>query len=103
MPNTYNVNEIEQKFRMLESHLDRKYENLESKLNNIYTKSEIDMMSELRVQRILSETRNILLEQQMKERAEREADRRITKRWIIGLAVTIILFFLKELIFCTYK
>ncbi len=61
------------------------------------------MMSELRVQRILSETRNILLEQQMKERAEREADRRITKRWIIGLAITIILFFLKELIFCTYK
>lgn len=44
----------------------------------------------------LTKTQNMLLEERIREKIEREAEQKITNRWVIGLAVTIAIFVLKE-------
>lgn len=44
----------------------------------------------------LAKTQNMLLEERIKEKIEREAERKVTNRWIIGIAVTIGIFVIRE-------
>lgn len=81
--NTYSKSEIDLKLLHLESKIDSRFEQLNQKI-------------EYSVQHILSETKNMLLEQQIKEKSERENERKITNRWLIGIAITIGIFVLKE-------
>lgn len=76
--------------------IDKKFDKLESKIDNLYTKTEIDLKFEalnqkidFSVDRILSETRNMLLEQQIKEKTERESERKTTNRWLVGIAISV--------------
>ncbi|MFD3024291.1 hypothetical protein [Streptococcus agalactiae] len=74
--NTYSKSEIDLKFENLETKVDSKFEQLSQKID-------------FSVQQILSETKNLLLEQQVKEKNERENERKSTNRWLIGIAISL--------------
>ncbi len=65
---TYSKSEIDLKLANIETKIDNRFEQLNQKID--YS-----------VQHILSETKNMLLEQQIKEKTEREAERKSTNRW----------------------
>ena len=73
---TYSKSEIDLKFENLETKVDSKFEQLSQKID-------------FSVQQILSETKNLLLEQQVKEKTERENERKSTNRWLIGIAISL--------------
>ena len=73
---TYTKSEIDLKLANLTTKIDAQFDQLNTKLD--YS-----------VQHILSETKNLMLEQQIKEKDEREKERRVTNRWLIGLTVSI--------------
>lgn len=88
---TYSKSEIDLKLANIETKIDNRFEQLNQKID--YS-----------VQHILSETKNMFLEQQIKEKTERENERKSTNRWLIGIAISlagliisiIVNFFLKK-------
>lgn len=73
---TYSKSEIDLQLANTETKIDNRFEQLNQKID--YS-----------VQHILSETKNMLLEQQVKEKTEREAERKSTNRWLIGIAISL--------------
>ncbi|WP_369350442.1 hypothetical protein AB6M97_06360 [Streptococcus hillyeri] len=73
---TYTKSEIDLKFQNLETKIEGKFDQLSQKID-------------FSVQHILSETKNMLLEQQVKEKTERENERKTTNRWLIGIAISL--------------
>lgn len=67
--------------------IDLKFENLETKMNSKF--EQLNQKIDYSVQHILSETKNMLLEQQVKEKIERESERKSTNRWLIGIAISL--------------
>lgn len=67
--------------------IDLKFENLETKMNSKF--EQLNQKIDYSVQHILSETKNMLLEQQVKEKNERESERKSTNRWLIGIAIAL--------------
>lgn len=73
---TYTKSEIDLKLQNIENKIDCEFEQLNQKID--YS-----------VKHILSETKNLLLEQQVKEKAEREQERKATNRWLVGIAISL--------------
>lgn len=73
---TYTKSEIDLKLQNLENQIDSEFKQLNQKID--YS-----------VKHILTETKNLLLEQQVKEKAEREQERKATNRWLIGIAISL--------------
>ena len=73
---TYTKSEIDLKLQNIENKIDSEFEQLNQKVD--YS-----------VKHILSETKNLLLEQQVKEKAEREQERKATNRWLVGIAISL--------------
>lgn len=73
---TYTKSEIDLKLQNIENKIDSEFEQLNQKID--YS-----------VKHILSETKNLLLEQQVKEKAEREQERKATNRWLVGIAISL--------------
>ncbi len=74
--NTYSKNEIDLKFKNLETKIDSKFDQLSQKID-------------FSIQHILSETKNMLLEQQLKDKIDREKERKSTNRWLFGIAISL--------------
>lgn len=67
--------------------IDLKLQNLETKVDNQFTL--LNDRLESSTKQILSETKNMLNELQLAQYKEREAERKATNKWFIGLLVTI--------------
>lgn len=67
--------------------IDLKLQNLETKVDNQFTL--LNDRLESSTKQIVSETKNMLNELQLAQYKEREAERKATNKWFIGLLVTI--------------
>lgn len=69
------------------SEIDLKLQNIENKIDSEF--EQLNQKVDYSVKHILSETKNLLLEQQVKEKAEREQERKATNRWLVGIAISL--------------
>ncbi|HFI0933614.1 TPA: hypothetical protein ACGO1A_000923 [Streptococcus suis] len=113
---TYTKSEIDLKFEKLNSDVQHGFEKVDMIVDNLRQEmrggfekvdikfDQVNQKLDYSINHILSETRNLLLEQQVKEKAEREQERKATNRWLIGIAISlagliisiIVNFFLKK-------
>ncbi|MEG3243906.1 hypothetical protein [Streptococcus suis] len=113
---TYTKSEIDLKFEKLSTDIhhgfekvDLKFENIQQRMDDGFKQvdlkfEQVNQKLDYSINHILSETRNLLLEQQVKEKAEREQERKATNRWLVGIAISlagliisiIVNFFLKK-------
>ncbi|MDY4760487.1 hypothetical protein [Streptococcus thoraltensis] len=83
--------------------IDMKFDNVEQGSINHYKLLQqrfdlLDKKIDNLVNYDLAQTHAMLLEQRIKEKQEREAEWRITKRWLIGISVIIAIVFLEKLL-----
>lgn len=81
-----------------------KFEHFKDDVNNRYQLLHqrfdlLDKKIDNLVQYDLAQTQAMLLEQRIKEKQEREAERRVTKQWLIGVSIIIGLVTLVRLLF----
>lgn len=81
-----------------------KFEHFKDGVNNRYQLLHqrfdlLDKKIDNLVQYDLAQTQAMLLEQRIKEKQEREAERRVTKQWLIGVSIIIGLVTLVRLLF----
>ncbi|MFM0786315.1 hypothetical protein [Streptococcus suis] len=113
---TYTKSEIDLKFEKLNSDVQHGFEKVDMIVDNLRQEmrdgfekvdikfDQVNQKLDYSINHILSETRNLLLEQQVKEKAEREQERKATNRWLVGIAISlagliisiIVNFFLKK-------
>lgn len=113
---TYTKSEIDLKFEKLNSDVQHGFEKVDMIVDNLRQEmrdgfekvdikfEQVNQKLDYSINHILSETRTLLLEQQVKEKAEREQERKATNRWLVGIAISlagliisiIVNFFLKK-------
>lgn len=88
---TYGKSEIDLKFNKISSDIQHGFDKLDSKFEQVDLKFEkLEQKIDFSIQQTLSETKNMLLEQQVKEKNERENERKTTNRWLISIAISLV-------------
>lgn len=71
------------KFQAMHQKIDNGFKQVDLKFEKLEQKIDFS------IQHILSETKNMLIEQQLKDKIDREKERKSTNRWLFGIAISL--------------